>query len=82
MTNSRTQQVGEALSALTFYCKECEKIIDVKPTSFRIVCPGKKHTDIAYGTERSIKNFYKIKDSKFDAERLKREKLALQADKF
>ena len=74
---------AEALAGLTFYCKECQKIIDVKPTGFKVICPsGNKCTDIAYGTERSIKNFYKIRDAKFDQERLEREKLALRADKL
>ena len=38
--------------------------------------------DIAYGTERSIKHYYKIKDEKFDAERREREDKAQRADKL
>jgi len=68
---------------LVYFCKECQKIIDIKPLNFKLICPNDKtHVDIAFGTERSIKNFYKIKDEKFDAERLEREKLALKADKL
>ncbi len=38
--------------------------------------------DIAYGTERSIKQYYKIKDDKYDAERRAREEKANRADKL
>ncbi len=38
--------------------------------------------DIAYGTERSIKQYYKIKDDKYDAERRAREEKAARADKL
>lgn len=79
---NKNLQFSEVIQGLTFYCKECNKIIDVKPNNFKVVCPEKGCTEIAYGTEKSIKNFYKIKDSKFDAERLEKEKLAQKADKF
>jgi len=83
---------------LVFYCKSCEQIVDFKPTSFNFKYPienclkenSKKDAekkaemmcDIAYGSERSIKHFYKIKDEKFDAERREREERAQRADKF
>ena len=83
---------------LVFYCKTCEQIVDYKPTTFNFkypiencqkettkASPEKKAEmicDIAYGTERSIKRFYKIKDDKFDAERRAREEKAQRADKL
>jgi hypothetical protein len=79
---NKNSQLTEVLQGLTFYCKECNKIIQAQPSNFKIVCPEKGCTQIAYGTEKSIKNFYKIKDAKFDAERLEREKMAVKADKF
>lgn len=83
---------------LIYYCKTCEQIVDFKPTTFNFkypiegcqkectkASPEKKAEmmcDIAYGTERSIKRYYKIKDDKFDAERRAREEKAQRADKL
>ena len=83
---------------LVYYCKSCEQIVDYKPTNFIFKYPienclkekSKKDEstkaemmcDIAYGTERSIKHYYKIKDEKFDAERREREDKAQRADKL
>lgn len=38
--------------------------------------------DIVYGTERSIKRYFKIPDSKYDQERREREEKAAKADKL
>ncbi|MCC6643485.1 hypothetical protein IT411_01940 [Candidatus Peregrinibacteria bacterium] len=38
--------------------------------------------EIVYGTERSIKHFFKIKDDKFDALRREEEEKAVRADKL
>lgn len=38
--------------------------------------------EIVYGTERSIKHYYKIPDSKFDAQRRADEERAVKADKL
>jgi hypothetical protein len=81
-----------------FYCKSCEQIVDYKPTTFNFKYPienclkAKADTteekkaemlcDIAYGTERSIKHYFKIKDEKYDAERREREEKAQRADKL
>ena len=69
---------------VVFYCMECEKIIDVPvKNTFKPPCPNDAaHRAISFGSERSIKNFYKIKDDKFDAERAERIKKAMQADKL
>jgi hypothetical protein len=83
---------------LVFYCKSCQQIVDYKPKTFDFKYPidgclkaktdvseekrGEMMCDIAYGTERSIKHFYKIKDEKFDKERREREERAAKADKF
>lgn len=38
--------------------------------------------EIVYGTERSVKHFFKIKDEKFDALRREEEEKAVRADKL
>jgi hypothetical protein len=96
--NSQPPDNTPVPEGLVFYCKSCEQIVDFKPTSFNFKYPienclkekSKKDAekkaemmcDIAYGTERSIKHYYKIKDEKFDAERRAREEKAQRADKF
>lgn len=96
--NSQAPDNTPVPAGLVFYCKSCEQIVDFKPTSFNFKYPienclkekSKKDAekkaemmcDIAYGTERSIKHYYKIKDEKFDKERREREDKAQRADKF
>lgn len=96
--NSQAPDNTPVPAGLVFYCKSCEQIVDFKPTSFNFKYPienclkenSKKDAekkaemmcDIAYGSERSIKHYYKIKDEKFDTERREREEKAQRADKF
>jgi Zn finger protein HypA/HybF involved in hydrogenase expression len=48
---------------LVFFCKKCEELVDAKQTrkkfTFRCAKCGKE--EIAFGTEESIKNHYRIK---------------------
>ena len=44
--------------------------------------PRELQCDIVYGTERSIKRYFKIPDSKYDQERREREEKAAKADKL
>lgn len=96
--NSQPPDNTPVPEGLIYYCKTCEQIVDFKPTTFNFKYPienclkenSKKDAekkaemicDIAYGSERSIKHYYKIKDDKFDAERREREEKAQRADKF
>ena len=96
--NSQSSIPVNMPEGLIFYCKSCEQIVDYKPATFDFKYPIENclkakaevseekradlMCDIAYGTERSIKHFYKIKDDKFDKERREREERAAKADKF
>lgn len=96
--NSQAPDNTPVPEGLVFYCKSCQQIVDYKPKTFDFKYPienclkeksGKDEEykkelicDIAYGTERSIKHYYKIKDDKFDAERKALEEKAQRADKF
>jgi len=83
MKNTQQPPKIQIPQELIYYCQDCEAIIDIRPTTFKMFCPtNKEHKRITFGTEKSVKNFYKIKDEKFEAERLEREKIALRADKL
>ncbi|MDD3066895.1 MAG: hypothetical protein PHO48_03640 [Candidatus Gracilibacteria bacterium] len=53
-----------APAKLVFYCKNCQEIVEAKQAKkkFHFVCPKCNKQDIAFGTEESIKNHYRIKD--------------------
>ena len=47
-----------------FYCKDCEKVVSVTPVGRKFVyrCNICKTKNVAFGSEKSIKNFFHIKD--------------------
>ena len=47
-----------------FYCKDCEKIVSVTPVGRKFVyrCNICKTKNVAFGSDKSIKNFYHIKE--------------------
>ena len=47
-----------------FYCKKCKELIDAKQTKkkFTYRCPKCGKQEVAFGTEESIKNHYRIKE--------------------
>lgn len=47
-------------SQIVYFCKDCKKTIDIKNTKSK-KCPECKGKNIAYGTEKSIKNYYDFK---------------------
>ena len=56
---------------IVFYCKTCEKIIkNPKKMARRYVyiCPECKTKNVAFGTDTSIKMFYRIEDEKHTEE--------------
>ncbi|MFH0834519.1 MAG: hypothetical protein V2A63_03995 [Patescibacteria group bacterium] len=48
---------------LAFYCKKCQEFVEAKQTKkkFTFRCPKCSKTDVAFGTEESLKNYYRIK---------------------
>ncbi|MFH0776880.1 MAG: hypothetical protein V1936_04700 [Patescibacteria group bacterium] len=48
---------------LVFYCKNCQELVDAKQTKkkFTFRCPKCSKTEVAFGTEESLKNYYRIK---------------------
>jgi Zn finger protein HypA/HybF involved in hydrogenase expression len=49
---------------LIFFCKNCEECVAATQTKkkFTFKCPKCSKTDVAFGTELSVKNFYRLKD--------------------
>ncbi len=101
LSNLKKDTTIQIPDGLTFYCKSCHQILDIKPKNFVFKSPidGCRKADapnlnkdktqksdsdceIVYGTERSIKRYFKIPDEKFDKERREREDKAQRADKL
>lgn len=67
------------------YCKDCEKIVIAAPVGrkFAYRCTVCQTKNVAFGTEKSIKNFYRIKESGQESRPLsEEEKKAMNADKL
>lgn len=54
----------EGEDKIVFYCKDCEKIVEAKKEARRYVyhCNTCETKNVAFGTEKSIKNFYHVKE--------------------
>ena len=48
---------------MTFFCKNCEELVAAQQTrkKFKFACPKCGKQEIAFGTEESINNYYRIK---------------------
>ncbi len=55
---------NELKTGVIFYCKDCEKIVKVMPVGRKFVyrCNICKTKNVAFGTEKSIRNFYRLPD--------------------
>ena len=51
---------------MIFYCKDCEKVVDVIPVGRKFVykCAICKTKNVAFGTEKSIRNFFRVEKEK------------------
>lgn len=50
---------------IVFYCKDCENLVDAHKIAktYNYKCTACNGEKVAFGTEESISNFYKIKTS-------------------
>jgi len=70
---------------LVFYCKDCRKIVETTPVGRKFVytCNICKTKNVAFGTLKSIKNFYRVKEENQEAPAMsEEEKKAVNADKL
>jgi len=51
---------------IVFYCKDCDKVVEAQRIGRKYVfrCPICKTKNVAFGTEKSIKNFFHIEEEK------------------
>jgi len=61
MIKSKSGPFGEKI---LYYCKDCAKFVDGQQVSRKYVfrCPICKTKNVAFGTEKSLKNFFHIED--------------------
>lgn len=69
-------------SEMVFYCKDCHQIVETTPVGrkFAYTCNICKTKNVAFGTLKSIKSFYRIKDGISAAESVQEEKKRLQQE--
>lgn len=69
---------------LVYFCKDCKKIVDTVPVGKKFVytCKICKTKNVAFGTEKSIKKFYHVKDGTDIGAMTEEEKKAMNADKM
>lgn len=70
---------------VVFFCKDCEKIVEVIPVGRKFVyrCKICSTKNVAFGSEKSIKSFYHIKDPGQGISTMtEEEKKAMNADKL
>lgn len=68
-----------------YFCKDCEKLVEVKAVGkkFSYTCAVCNTKNVAFGTEKSLKNFYHIKNpGQTISQMSEEEKRAMKADKL
>lgn len=50
-------------SPVVFYCRDCKSIVKCNEKRKKLQCKECKQNNVSIGTERSIKNYYKIHDA-------------------
>jgi hypothetical protein len=63
MIKSKESAFGEKIK---YYCKDCQKIVDAKQVGRKYVfrCSICKTKNVAFGTEKSLVNFFHIEEEK------------------
>lgn len=53
---------------VVFFCKDCDKIVDVIPVGRKFVykCAICKTKNVAFGTDKAIRNYYRIPEEKVE----------------
>ncbi|MFA4890952.1 MAG: hypothetical protein WC604_01175 [Candidatus Gracilibacteria bacterium] len=58
--------MAEKSNLIVFYCKDCEKIVSAEKIGKKYVykCKLCGTKNVAFGTEKSIKSFFRVKEEK------------------
>ena len=64
MTEKPVEKKSASKDRIVFYCKDCEAIVGAKKELRRYVykCDKCNTKNVAFGTEKSIKNFYHVEE--------------------
>ncbi len=71
-------------SAIVFYCKDCEELVDTNQVGRKYVYTCKKcgTKNVAFGTTKSVNGFFRLEEkAKQKAKEAKREQEAKKLDK-
>ena len=65
-TKNEGKQEDQVKGPIIFYCKDCEKIVDTDKVGRKYVYKCKKcgTKNVAFGTSKSIKSFFRVKEEK------------------
>jgi hypothetical protein len=57
-------------TGIVFYCKDCEKIVDVIPVGRKFVykCAICKTKNVAFGTDKAIRSYYRLPEEEKPAD--------------
>lgn len=57
---------------VVYYCKDCEKLVEGKPVGRKFVyrCAKCGTKNVAFGTEKAIRSFYRVKEEEAAAEKV------------
>ncbi|MBD3156407.1 hypothetical protein GF369_01125 [Candidatus Peregrinibacteria bacterium] len=80
MAKSKTQPFGENIK---YYCKDCEKFIQGKQVGRKYVfrCPICNTKNVAFGTEKSLVNFFHLDEKKSEKEEESKSEKEEESDK-
>jgi len=63
--NEKINKEENEITKIAYFCKNCKKIVNIKKIKKnKFICAKCKKKKIAFGTAKSIKNHYNIKDEK------------------
>lgn len=59
-----TAETSSVDMRIVFYCKDCQRIVDANklPTRYVYRCGPCGTKNVAFGTEKSIRSYYHVKD--------------------
>ncbi len=62
--------MAEKTNPIVFYCKDCEKIVSAEKVGKKYVykCKLCGTKNVAFGTEKSVKSFFRVKEEKKEKE--------------
>ena len=56
---------------IIYFCKDCDKVVDAQRVGRKYVfrCPVCKTKNVAFGTDKSVKNFFHVEEKEKEAKK-------------